>query len=222
MVTLLILLAILVVLAFWAVGIYNGLVTGRNAFRNAFAQIDVQLQRRFDLIPNLVETAKGYIKHERETLEAVIAASSAAMSGLAAAQASPGDPAAMAELASSQGMLNGALGRLMAVAEAYPDLKANQNMMQLSEELTSTENKVAFARQAYNDSVMGYNNQREMFPGSMIAGMFNFQPAQLLELDDPAARQAPKVSFTSLNGGFLRPTGVSASRDALAPARVLR
>jgi len=198
MVTLLILLAILVVLAFWAVGIYNGLVTARNAFRNAFAQIDVQLQRRFDLIPNLVETAKGYIKHERETLEAVIAARSAAMSGLSAAKASPGDPAAMAELANSQGVLNGALGRLMAVAEAYPDLKANQNMMQLSEELTSTENKVAFARQAFNDSVMSYNNRREVFPSSVVAGMFQFAPAALLEI--PAAEQAqvraaPKVQF---------------------------
>jgi len=198
MVTLLILLAILVALAFWAVGIYNGLVTARNAFRNAFAQIDVQLQRRFDLIPNLVETAKGYIKHERETLEAVIAARSAAMSGLAAAKASPGDPAAMAELASSQGMLNGALGRLMAVAEAYPDLKANQNMMQLSEELTSTENKVAFARQAFNDSVMGYNNRREVFPSSVVAGMFQFTPAALLEIpaaDQAQVRTAPKVQF---------------------------
>ena len=198
MVTLLILLAILVALAFWAVGIYNGLVTARNAFRNAFAQIDVQLQRRFDLIPNLVETAKGYIKHERETLEAVIAARSAAMSGLAAAKASPGDPAAMAELASSQGMLNGALGRLMAVAEAYPDLKANQNMMQLSEELTSTENKVAFARQAFNDSVMGYNNRREIFPSSVVAGMFQFAPAALLEIpaaDQAQMRAAPKVQF---------------------------
>jgi len=198
MVTLLILLAILVVLAFWAVGIYNGLVTARNAFRNAFAQIDVQLQRRFDLIPNLVETAKGYIRHERETLEAVIAARSAAMSGLSAAKASPGDPAAMAELANSQGVLNGALGRLMAVAEAYPDLKANQNMMQLSEELTSTENKVAFARQAFNDSVMAYNNRREVFPSSVVAGMFQFAPAALLEI--PAAEQAqvraaPKVQF---------------------------
>ena len=198
MVTLLILLAILVVLAFWAVGIYNGLVTARNAFRNAFAQIDVQLQRRFDLIPNLVETAKGYIRHERETLEAVIAARSAAMSGLSAAKASPGDPAAMAELANSQGVLNGALGRLMAVAEAYPDLKANQNMMQLSEELTSTENKVAFARQAFNDSVMAYNNRREVFPSSVVAGMFQFVPAALLEI--PAAEQAqvraaPKVQF---------------------------
>jgi len=198
MVTLLILLAILAALAFWAMGIYNGLVTARNAFRNAFAQIDVQLQRRFDLIPNLVETAKGYIKHERETLEAVIAARSAAMSGLAAAKASPGDPAAMAELASSQGMLNGALGRLMAVAEAYPDLKANQNMMQLSEELTSTENKVAFARQAFNDSVMGYNNRREVFPSSVVAGMFQFAPAALLEIpaaDQAQMRAAPKVQF---------------------------
>ena len=198
MVTLLILLAILVVLAFWAVGIYNGLVTARNAFRNAFAQIDVQLQRRFDLIPNLVETAKGYIKHERETLEAVITARSAAMSGLSAAKASPGDPAAMAELASSQGLLNGALGRLMAVAEAYPDLKANQNMMQLSEELTSTENKVAFARQAFNDSVMAYNNRREVFPSSVVAGMFQFAPAALLEIpgaDQAQVRAAPKVQF---------------------------
>jgi len=198
MVTLLILLVILVVLALWIVGIYNGLVTARNAFKNAFAQIDVQLQRRFDLIPNLVETAKGYIKHERETLEAVIAARSAAMSGLSAAKASPGDPAAMAELASSQGMLNGALGRLMAIAEAYPDLKANQNMMQLSEELTSTENKVAFARQAFNDSVMSYNNRREVFPSSVIAGMFQFAPAALLEIpaaDQAQVRAAPKVQF---------------------------
>src|SRR6476646_9990412 len=195
MVTLLILLVIVVVMAFWIVGIYNGLVTARNAFKNSFAQIDVQLQRRFDLIPNLVETAKGYIKHERETLEAVIAARSAAMSGLSAAKASPGDPAAMAELASSQGMLNGALGRLMAVAEAYPDLKANQNMMQLSEELTSTENKVAFARQAFNDSVMSYNNQREMFPSSIIAGMFAFWPASLLEIESPEKRAVPQVKF---------------------------
>jgi LemA protein len=196
--TLLILLVIVVVVAFWAVGIYNGLVTARNAYRNAFAQIDVQLQRRFDLIPNLVETAKGYIKHERETLEAVIAARGAAMSGLAAAKASPGDPSAMAELANSQGVLNGALGRLMAVAEAYPDLKANQNMMQLSEELTSTENKVAFARQAFNDSVMAYNNRREVFPSSAVAGMFQFAPAALLEIpaeQQAAVRAAPKVQF---------------------------
>ncbi|MEO6264516.1 MAG: LemA family protein [Luteimonas sp.] len=198
MVTLLILLAIVAVLAFWAVGIFNGLVTARNAFKNAFAQIDVQLQRRFDLIPNLVETAKGYIRHERETLEAVTAARGAAMAGLSAAKASPGDPAAMAELASSQGALNGALGRLMVVVEAYPDLKANQNMMQLSEELTSTENKVAFARQAFNDSVMAYNNRREVFPSSAVAGMFQFAPAALLEIAEEKqaeVRAAPKVEF---------------------------
>src|SRR3954468_10314732 len=193
-----IVLAVVVVIAFWAMGIYNGLVTLRNRFKNAFAQIDVQLKRRYDLIPNLVETAKGYIKHERETLEAVIAARSTAMSGLSAAKASPGDPAAMAELANSQGVLNGALGRLMAVAEAYPDLKANQNMMQLSEELTSTENKVAFARQAFNDSVMAYNNRREVFPSSVVAGMFQFAPAALLEIpaaDQAQVRAAPKVQF---------------------------
>jgi LemA protein len=196
--TLLILLVIVVVAAFWAVGIYNGLVRARNAFRNAFAQIDVQLQRRFDLIPNLVETAKAYMAHERDTLEAVIAARAAAVSGLSAAKANPGNPAAMAELAQSQGMLEGALGRLMVVAEAYPDLKANQNMMQLSEELTSTENRVAFARQAFNDSVMAYNNKRETFPSSVVAGMFNFSEASLLEIpaDQQAqVRMAPKVEF---------------------------
>ena len=195
---LLILLVIVVVVALWAMGIYNGLVTARNAFKNAFAQIDVQLQRRFDLIPNLVETAKGYMSHERETLEAVIAARSAAQSGLAAAKANPGDPAAMAQLAAAQGQLNAGLGRLLAVAEAYPDLKANQNMMQLTEELTSTENKVAFARQAFNDAVMAYNNKREVFPNSIFAGMFNFAPATLLEI--PADKQAevraaPKVQL---------------------------
>ena len=198
MFSLLILLGLVIVLAFWAVGIYNGVVTARNAFRNAFAQIDVQLQRRFDLIPNLVETAKGYIKHERETLEAVIAARGAAIAGLSAAKASPGDPAGMEQLAATQGQLNGALGRLLAVSESYPDLKANQNMMQLTEELTSTENKVAFARQAYNDSVMAYNNRREVFPSSVVAGMFNFTPAALLEIpsDQQAqVRAAPKVQF---------------------------
>ena len=196
--TLLILLIIVAVVAFWAVGIYNGLVRARNAFRNAFAQIDVQLQRRFDLIPTLVETAKGYLQHERNTLEAVIAARGAAMAGLSAAKARPGDPAAMAELASTQGMLEGALGRLMVVAEAYPDLKANQNMMQLTEELSSTENRVAFARQAFNDSVMAYNNKRETFPSSVVAGMFNFSEASLLEIpaDQQAqVRMAPKVEF---------------------------
>ncbi len=198
MLSLLILLAIVAAVAFWGVGIYNGLVTARNAFKNAFAQIDVQLQRRFDLIPNLVEVAKTYMSHERETLEAVIAARAAAQSGLSAAKANPGDPEAMAALAAAQGQLNAGLGRLLAVAEAYPDLKANQNMMQLTEELTSTENKVAFARQAFNDAVMGYNNKRESFPNSIFAGMFNFAPATLLEI--PADKQvevraAPKVSF---------------------------
>jgi len=175
---------------------YNRLVTARNAFKNAFAQIDVQLTRRYDLIPNLVETAKGYIKHERETLEAVIRARNAAYAGLKTAASDPGNATAVQQLSGADQQLGGALGRLMAVAEAYPDLKANQNMMQLSEELTSTENKVAFARQAYNDSVMTYNNAREVFPSSVVAGMFNFQPASPLEIAKPEAREAPKVSFT--------------------------
>ena len=194
---LLVIVGLAVVLGLWGVGIYNGLVTARNAFKNAFAQIDVQLQRRFDLIPNLVETAKAYMSHERDTLEAVIAARSAAQSGLAAAKSNPGDPAAMAELAAAQGQLNAGLGRLLAVAEAYPDLKANQNMMQLTEELTTTENKVAFARQAYNDSVMAYNNKREVFPSSLLAGMFNFAAAALLDIpaDKAEVREAPKVQF---------------------------
>lgn len=197
MFSILILLALVVIVAVWVVGIYNALVTSRNAYKNAFAQIDVQLQRRFDLIPNLVETVKGYLSHERETLEAVIAARGAAVSGLAAAKANPGDPAAMEQLAASQGQLNGALGRLLAVSEAYPDLKANQNMMQLTEELTSTENKVAFARQAYNDSVMAYNNRREIFPSSVVAGMFDFAAAALLAIpaDRAEMREAPKVQF---------------------------
>ena len=195
MVSFLILLAIVVVIAFWGVGIYNGLVTARNAFKNAFAQIDVQLQRRFDLIPNLEEVAKTYMSHERETLEAVIAARSAAQSGLAAAKANPGDPEAMAALAAAQGQLNAGLGRLMMVAEAYPDLKANQNMMQLTEELTSTENKVAFARQAFNDSVMAYNNKREVFPSNLFAGMFGFTAAAPLEITNPEAREVPRVQF---------------------------
>ncbi|WP_211240955.1 LemA family protein [Hamadaea tsunoensis] len=189
------LVLILVVIVGWLVSIYNGLVRARNGYKNAFAQIDVQLTRRHDLIPNLVETAKGYIKHERETLEAVIAARTGAVTAQAAATANPGDPAAMQQLGGAENMLTQTLGRLFAVAEAYPDLKANQNMMQLSEELTSTENRVAFARQAYNDSVMGYNNKREVFPSSMVAGMFGFTPAALFETEDPAARQAPKVQF---------------------------
>lgn len=198
MVGLLILLAVLALAAFWLVGLYNGLITARNGYKNAFAQIDVQLQRRFDLIPNLVEVAKKYMAHERETLEAVVSARGAAMGGLAAAKANPGDPEAMAQLAAAQQQLNAGLGRLLAVAEAYPDLKANQNMMQLTEELTSTENKVAFARQAYNDAVTGYNNRREVFPTSVVAGMFNFQPAALLEIAEDkreAVRDAPKVQF---------------------------
>ena len=195
LVVLLILLGLAVAAALWAVGIYNGLITARNAFKNAFAQIDVQLTRRHDLIPNLVEVAKGYMAHERETLEAVIKARAAAVSGLATAKANPGDPAAMQQLAAAEQGLGGALGRLMVVSEQYPDLKANQNMMQLSEELTSTENRVAFARQAFNDSVMAYNNRREVFPSSVVAGMFNFAPAALLEITEPAKREAPKVSF---------------------------
>ena len=195
---LLVIVGLAVVVGLWGVGIYNGLVTARNAFKNAFAQIDVQLQRRFDLIPNLVETAKGYMSHERETLEAVVAARSAAQSGLAAAKANPGDSAAMAQLAAAQGQLNAGLGRLLAVAEAYPDLKANQNMMQLTEELTSTENKVAFARQAFNDSVMAYNNKREVFPSSILAGMFNFAPAALLDIPADTGRGAG-----SAEGGVL-------------------
>ncbi|MFN7182613.1 MAG: LemA family protein [Thermomonas haemolytica] len=196
--SLLIFLVIVVALVAWVMGIYNGLVRARNGYRNAFAQIDVQLQRRFDLIPNLVEVARKYMAHERETLEAVIAARSAAQSGLAAAKANPGDPGAMAQLAAAQGQLAAGLGRLLAVAEAYPELKANQTMLQLTEELTSTENKVAFARQAFNDAVMAYNNRREVFPNSVFAGMFGFQPATLLEI--PADRQAqvreaPKVQF---------------------------
>ena len=191
-----IILGLIVLLALFAIGLYNGLVTARNAYRNAFAQIDVQLTRRHDLIPNLVEVAKGYLAHERQTLEAVISARNAAVSGLKAAAANPGDPAAVQQLAGAENALTGALGRLFALAEAYPDLKANRNMMQLSEELTSTENKVSFSRQAFNDAVMGYNNKREMFPGSVIAGMFNFLPAQLLEIESPGKREVPKVSFT--------------------------
>src|SRR5690349_3889818 len=192
----LILLAVIVVVVILIIGGYNGLVRSRNAFKNAFAQIDVQLTRRYDLIPNLVETAKGYMKHERETLEAVIKARNSALAGLKAASSNPGDAAAVAQLSGAEAQLGGALGRLFALAEAYPDLKANQNMMQLSEELTSTENKVAFARQAYNDAVMTYNNAREVFPSSVVAGMFSFAPAQLLDIAKPEAREAPKVSFS--------------------------
>jgi LemA protein len=188
-------LIILIGAAVFAISIYNRLVAGRNRFKNAFAQIDVQLTRRHDLIPNLVETAKGYMKHERETLEAVITARNTAVSGLKAAAADPSDPEAMKNLAQAEQGLSGALGRLFALSEAYPDLKANENMMQLSEELTTTENKVAFARQAYNDSVMGYNTLCESFPNNFFAGWFNFRAAELLEIEDEAKREVPKVSF---------------------------
>jgi LemA protein len=180
----------------WIVGAYNRLVALRNRFKNAYAQIDVQLKRRYDLIPNLVETAKGYIKHERGTLEAVIAARNAASAANVLAAQSPGDATAMKALSGAETALTSTLGRLFAVAEAYPDLKANTTMMTLMEELTSTENKVAFARQAYNDSVMAYNTQRETFPTNMVAGPFNFGPAELFVIEKPEEKAAPKVSFT--------------------------
>jgi LemA protein len=192
----LVVLVIVVLIAVWVVGIYNGLVTSRNGFKNAFAQIDVQLTRRNDLIPNLVETAKGYLKHERETLEAVIAARNTAVAGLKAVAADPGNAGAISQLAGAEAGLSGAMGRLFAVMEAYPDLKASANMMQLSEELTSTENRIAFSRQAFNDAVLSYNNRREVFPGSIVAGWFSFQEAKMLEPPAPEARIAPKVSFT--------------------------
>jgi LemA protein len=190
-----IVLALIVGAVLFAISIYNRLVAGRNRFKNAFAQIDVQLTRRHDLIPNLVETAKGYMKHERETLEAVITARNTAVSGLKAASKDPSDPEAMKNLAQAEQGLSGALGRLFALSEAYPDLKANQNMMQLSEELTTTENKVAFARQAYNDAVMLYNTLRESFPNNFFAGWFNFQSAELLEIEDEVKREVPQVAF---------------------------
>jgi len=190
------LVAVVVIGGLYAIGQYNGLVALRNRFKNAFSQIDVQLKRRYDLIPNLVETAKGYLQHERGTLEAVTQARNLAQAAGGRAAANPGDPTAMKELGGAEAGLTGALGRLLAVAEAYPDLKANQNMMQLTEELTSTENKVAFARQAYNDSVMTYNTKREIFPTNIIAGMFSFQPAELFQIESPEEKQAPKVSFS--------------------------
>ena len=194
-----ILLIVIVVPVFfvlmWVVGAYNRLVALRNRFKNAYAQIDVQLKRRYDLIPNLVDTAKGYIKHERGTLEAVVAARNAASAANVRAAQNPGDAAAMKDLSGAETALTSTLGRLFAVAEAYPDLKANTTMMTLMEELTSTENKVAFARQAYNDSVMAYNTQRETFPTNMVAGPFNFGPAELFVIEKPEEKEAPKVSF---------------------------
>ena len=195
----LILIGVILVIGFllvlFAVGTYNALVTLRNRFKNAYAQIDVQLKRRYDLIPNLVETAKGYLSHERGTLEAVIAARNAAASANTVAAQNPGDAAAMKNLSGAESALGGVLGRLFALAEAYPDLKANTTMMTLMEELTSTENKVSFARQAYNDAVMAYNTRREVFPSNIFAGMFNFAPAELFVIETPEQREAPKVKF---------------------------
>ena len=192
----LVLIVIAVILIAWVVGMYNSLVTLRNRFKNAFAQIDVQLKRRYDLIPNLVETVKGYMKFEQETLQAVIAARNSASAAATRAAANPTDAAAVQSLGAAESALTGSLGKLFALAEAYPDLKANQNMLQLQEELTSTENKVAFARQAYNDAVTSYNTAREVFPSSIIAGTFNFQEAALLQIENPVEREAPRVSFT--------------------------
>jgi LemA protein len=195
LIILLVLLAIIVIAGLWIAGIYNSLVALRNRFKNAFAQIDVQLKRRYDLIPNLVETAKGYLKHEHETLEDVIKARNIAYTASQSAAANPADAGAVKNLLSAESGLTGALSRLMVVSEQYPDLKANQNMMQLTEELTSTENKISFARQAYNDSVMGYNTTRQTFPNVVFAGMFGFTDAQLFQIDDATERNAPKVSF---------------------------
>lgn len=195
--TLIIIGVVLLVLILWIVGIYNSLVRFKNRYQNAFSQIEVQLKRRYDLIPNLVETAKGYMKHESETLEAVTAARNQAAGGLSDAAKNPGDATAMKALAGGETALNGAMGRLFAVMESYPDLKASQNMMQVQEELTSTENKVAFSRQAYNDAVMAFNTYRQTFPPVIFAGMFGYgSDASLLEYEDAEAiKEAPKVSF---------------------------
>jgi LemA protein len=179
----------------YAVGVYNSLVAMRNRYKNGFSQIDVQLKRRHDLIPNLVEVVKGYMRHERETLDAVISARNQAVTASQRAASSPGDPGAMSSLNNAEAQLNGALGRLFALSEAYPDLKANTNMLSLQEELTSTENKVAFARQAFNDAVMTYNTRREQFPANIVAGMAGFGEAQSFELETPKEREAPRVSF---------------------------
>ncbi|WP_017715243.1 LemA family protein [Kamptonema formosum] len=189
------LVMLVLIVGFIVADAYNKLVTLRNRYKNAYSQIDVQLQRRYDLIPNLVETAKGYMKHERETLEAVIAARNAAMTASTQAAQNPGDPQAMQQLQNSEAALTGALSRLLVLSEAYPDLKADRTMTQLMEELTSTENKVAFARQAFNDAVTLYNTKREVFPSNLIAGSFNFSAAELLEEAAPEVKKAPRVSF---------------------------
>jgi LemA protein len=194
-ITLIVLVALVLLAVLAVIGLYNKLVSLRNRFKNAYAQIDVQLKRRYDLIPNLVETAKGYLKHERGTLEAVVEARNAAASANTGAAANPGDPTAMKQLASAEGALTGTLGRFFALSEAYPDLKANTTMQSLMEELTSTENKVSFSQQAYNDSVMVYNTQREVFPSSVIAGTFHFTAAELFALEEPEQREPSKVSF---------------------------
>lgn len=186
---------VLVVLVLWAVGIYNKLVQLKNRFKNAFAQIDVQLKRRHDLIPNLVETAKGYLTHEKETLKNVIQARNQAAGAREAAAAQPDSASKMQELKATEGRLAGALTGFFALSEAYPDLKANQNMMQLTEELTSTENKISFARQAFNDAVMHYNTEREQFPAVLLAGPFGFAPAEFFEIEEVSQKEAPKVSF---------------------------
>ncbi len=196
MTSFLIFLVVVAAIVFWAIGIYNRLINERNRVRNAFAQIDVQLTRRHDLIPNLVEAVKGYMKHERETLEAVIKARNTAVSALDAAKVDPSNAAAIRELGASEGALGAVLGRLFALSEAYPDLKANQNMMQFQEELASTENKVAFSRQAFNDAVLSYNNTAENFPNNVIANTFNFELASFLEIESEEVREAPEVSFT--------------------------
>ena len=196
MTSFLVFLAVLAAIVFWGIGIYNRLVNERNRVKNSFAQIDVQLTRRYDLIPNLVEAVKGYMKHERETLEAVINARNAASSSLDAAKADPANALAMKELGASEGALTSALGKLFALSEAYPDLKANQNMMQFQEELASTENKVAFSRQAFNDTVLQYNNSAQNFPNTVIAGFFSFELASFLEITSEEMRDAPDVSFT--------------------------
>ena len=196
MTSFLIFLAIMAAFVLWAISIYNRLINERNRVRNAFAQIDVQLTRRYDLIPNLVEAVKGYMKHERETLEAVVNARNAAQQSLQAAKADPANAEAIKDLGASEGALGAALGRLFALSEAYPDLKANENMMQFQEELASTENKVAFARQAFNDAVLSYNNTAENFPNNIVAGMFRFELASFLEIESDEKRDVPDVSFT--------------------------